>query len=295
MDLIMLFIQQVVNGVALGSVYALVAIGLSLIWATGRLLDFAFGEIFMLGGVLAWTLTVSAGHAVVPSMIGALVICFVLGTVLQRTLYRRLTDEDHVIVLAATIGVSMILKDGATKIWGSETLIFPVLFSDVWFIGDIAIRVHFVYITAVAALLITLFHIVITRTRIGMAMRAVAENRSVAGMMGVNVQVMLAIAFGLSYLLASAAGALIGPIHYIQTTGGTAMMIKGVTAAVLGGFGSLPGALLGGLLIGQVEALSAGFISSAFKDVIVFATFIIVLFIRPEGILGEKRQGVSAL
>jgi branched-chain amino acid transport system permease protein len=128
-----------------------------------------------------------------------------------------------------------------------------------------------------------------------MAMRAVAESRSIAGMMGVNVQLMLALAFGLSYLLAATAGALIGPVHYIQTTGGTSMMIKGVAAAVLGGFGSLPGALLGGLLIGQIEALSAGFISSAFKDVIVFATFIVVLFFRPEGLLGEKRQGVSAI
>lgn len=295
MDLLMLFLQQVVNGIAIGSVYSLVAIGLSLIWATGRLLDFAFGEIFMLGGVLAWTLTVIAGGAIVPSMIAVVLICFVIGTILQRTLYRRLTDEDHVIVLAATIGVSMIIKDGATKIWGSETLIFPVLFDDVWFVGDIAIREHFVFITAAAALLILAFHVAITRTRIGMAMRAVAENRSVAGMMGVNVQVMLAVAFGLSYLLAAAAGALIGPVHYIQTTGGTAMMIKGVTAAVLGGFGSLPGAMIGGLLIGQVEALSAGFISSAFKDVIVFGIFIVVLFVRPEGILGEKRQGVSAL
>jgi branched-chain amino acid transport system permease protein len=295
MDLLTLLLQQVVNGIAVGSVYALVAIGLSLIWATGRLLDFAFGEIFMLGGVLAWTLTVSMGGAIVPSIIAGLPICFMIGVLLQRTLYRRLSDEDHVIVLAATIGVSMILKDGATKIWGSETLIFPVLFGDVWFVGDIAIRAHFVFITAVAALLIGLFHVVIVKTRVGMAMRAVAENRSVAGMMGVNVQAMLAIAFGLSYLLAAAAGALIGPVHYVQTTGGTAMMIKGVTAAVLGGFGSLPGAFVGGLLIGQVEALSAGFISSAFKDVIVFATFIVVLFIRPEGILGEKRQGVSAL
>jgi branched-chain amino acid transport system permease protein len=295
MDFVWLLLQQVVNGVAVGSVYALVAIGLSLIWATGRLLDFAFGEIFMLGGVLAWTLMVSMGGGLTLSVLAVLPACFVIGAILQRTLYRRLSDQDHVIVLAATIGVSMILKDGATKIWGSETLIFPVLFNDVWFVGDIAIRVHFVFITLVALGLIALFHLVVARTRVGMAMRAVAENRSVAGMMGVNVQRMLAVAFGLSYLLAAAAGALIGPIHYVQTTGGTAMMIKGVTAAVLGGFGSLPGALIGGLLIGQVEALSAGFISSAFKDVIVFATFIVVLFIRPEGILGEKRQGVSAL
>lgn len=290
-----LLLQQSINGLAIGSVYALVAIGLSLIWATARLLDFAFGEVFMLGGVITWTAMVTAGLPMAVAMVAAIATCFVGGVFVQRSLYHRLSNEDHVIVLAATIGVSMIVKDGATKIWGSETLVFPVLFNEVWFVGDIAIRTHFVFIALTAITLIAILHTVISRTRIGMAMRAVAESRSIAGMMGVNVQLMLALAFGLSYLLAATAGTLIGPVHYIQTTGGTSMMIKGVTAAVLGGFGSLPGALLGGLLIGQIEALSAGFISSAFKDVIVFATFIVVLFFRPEGLLGEKRQGVSAI
>jgi branched-chain amino acid transport system permease protein len=290
-----LLLQQSINGLAIGSVYALVAIGLSLIWATARLLDFAFGEVFMLGGVITWTAMVTAGLPMAVAMVAAIATCFMGGVFVQRSLYHRLSNEDHVIVLAATIGVSMIVKDGATKIWGSETLVFPILFNEVWFIGDIAIRTHFVFIAFTAIMLIAFLHTVISRTRIGMAMRAVAESRSIAGMMGVNVQLMLALAFGLSYLLAATAGALIGPVHYIQTTGGTSMMIKGVAAAVLGGFGSLPGALLGGLLIGQIEALSAGFISSAFKDVIVFATFIVVLFFRPEGLLGEKRQGVSAI
>jgi branched-chain amino acid transport system permease protein len=290
-----LLLQQSINGLAIGSVYALVAIGLSLIWATARLLDFAFGEVFMLGGVITWTAMVTAGLPMAVAMVAAIATCFVGGVFVQRSLYHRLSNEDHVIVLAATIGVSMIVKDGATKIWGSETLVFPILFNEVWFVGDIAIRTHFVFIAFTAIMLIAFLHTVISRTRIGMAMRAVAESRSIAGMMGVNVQLMLALAFGLSYLLAATAGALIGPVHYIQTTGGTSMMIKGVAAAVLGGFGSLPGALLGGLLIGQIEALSAGFISSAFKDVIVFATFIVVLFFRPEGLLGEKRQGVSAI
>jgi branched-chain amino acid transport system permease protein len=249
----------------------------------------------MLGGVITWTAMVTAGLPMAVAMVAAIATCFMGGVFVQRSLYHRLSNEDHVIVLAATIGVSMIVKDGATKIWGSETLVFPILFNEVWFIGDIAIRTHFVFIAFTAIMLIAFLHTVISRTRIGMAMRAVAESRSIAGMMGVNVQLMLALAFGLSYLLAATAGALIGPVHYIQTTGGTSMMIKGVAAAVLGGFGSLPGALLGGLLIGQIEALSAGFISSAFKDVIVFATFIVVLFFRPEGLLGEKRQGVSAI
>jgi branched-chain amino acid transport system permease protein len=290
-----IFVQQLINGLALGSVYALVAIGLSLIWATAKLLDFAFGEIFMLGGILAWTFTVVAGLPLVVGMLLSLVICALLGWLMERGIYFRLFDADHVIVLIATIGMSMVLKDGATKIWGSETMIFPVLFSGTWQVGDIVIRTHFVFIIGTAVVLIGVFHLLIARTRSGMALRAVAENRTVAAMMGVNVLRMLALAFGLGYLLAAAAGALIGPVHYIATTGGTTMMIKGIAAAVLGGFGSLPGALVGGLMIGLLEALAAGFVSSAFKDVIVFAVFIAVLFARPSGLLGEPQRGVAEL
>ena len=291
----MIFVQQLINGLALGSVYALVAIGLSLIWATAKLLDFAFGEVFMLGGILAWTFTVAAGLPLFVGMGLSLAICAVLGWLMERGVYFRLFDADHVIVLIATIGMSMILKDGATKIWGSETMVFPVLFSGTWHVGDIVVRTHFVFIIGSAVALIGVFHLLIARTRMGLALRAVAENRTVAAMMGVNVLRMLALAFGISYLLAAAAGALVGPIHYIATTGGTTMMIKGVAAAVLGGFGSLPGALVGGLVIGLLEAMAAGFISSAFKDVIVFAVFIAVLFVRPTGLLGEPPRGVSEL
>ena len=121
----MILAQQLVNGLALGSIYALVAIGLSLIWATAKLLDFAFGEVFMLGGILTWTLAVGAGLPLVVSMAVSLVVCAGLGWLVERGLYFRLFDADHVIVLIATIGMSMILKDGATKIWGSETRVFP--------------------------------------------------------------------------------------------------------------------------------------------------------------------------
>jgi branched-chain amino acid transport system permease protein len=218
-------------------------------------------------------------------------VCAVLGYAVERSVYFRLYNADHVIVLIATIGMSMILKDGATRLWGSETMIFPASFDGVWHLGDLVVRIHFVFIVITALLLIGVVHLLVTHTRIGIALRAVAENREVAAMMGVNVVMLLGVAFGASYLMAAAAGALIGPIHYVATTGGTAMMIKGVTAAVLGGFGSMPGALLGGLVIGLVEALAAGYISSAFKDLIVFAVFIGVLYVRPQGMLGQKPIG----
>ena len=154
-------------------------------------------------------------------------------------------------------------------------------------------RTHFIFIVAAALALIGVFHAVLAWTRAGRALRAVAENRDVAAMMGVDVLAMLGLGFAISYMMAAAAGALIGPIHYVATTGGTAMMIKGVAAAVLGGFGSLPGALAGGLAIGMIESLSAGYISSAFKDVIVFGVFIAVLYLRPQGLLGERPRGVG--
>jgi branched-chain amino acid transport system permease protein len=226
--------QQLINGLMLGSVYALVALGLSLIWATAKLLDFAFGEIFMLGGILAWTFSVVAGIPLLLSFALTLPICAAIGAMVQRGVYFRLYDADHVIVLIATIGMSMILKDGATKIWGSETMVFPPVFDGVWIIGDIVIRTHFLFIIATALLLIAIFHLILSRTRMGIALRAVAENRDVAAVMGVNVLLFLSLAFAISYLMAAAAGALIGPIHYVATTGGTMMMIKGVTAAVLG-------------------------------------------------------------
>ena len=289
----MIFLQQIVNGLTLGSVYALVAVGLSLIWATAKLLDFAFGEVFMLGGILAYTFVVLAGIPLGPSLVLTLALCALLGVLVERGIYFRLYNADHVIVLIATIGVSMILKDGATKIWGSETLIFPPMFEQVLVVGDVVIRLHFVVILACALGLIGSFHLLITRTRLGIALRAVAENREVAAMMGVNVVAMLSLAFGISYLMAAAAGALIGPIHYVATTGGTTMMVKGVAAAVLGGFGSLPGALVGGLAIGLIEAMAAGYVSSSFKDLIVFGLFIAVLYWRPQGLLGVKAHGIA--
>ncbi len=128
----MLFIQQLLNGVAIGSVYALVALGLSLIWATGRLLDFAYGEIFMIAGLVAWTLTVAGGLPIVPSMGIAVLVAAVVGFLVQRSVYVRLADKDHVVVLLATIGMSMILRDGATKIWGTDTFVFPAPFQGTW-------------------------------------------------------------------------------------------------------------------------------------------------------------------
>ncbi len=287
----MIFAQQLVNGLTLGSIYALVAIGLTLIWATAKLLDFAFGEIFMLGGILAYTFVVMVGIPVIPAILLALIVLAAAGFALERGVYFRLYKADHAIVLIATIGMSMILKDGATKIWGSETMIFPPMFDQVWSIGELIVRTHYVFIVATALLLIGVFHFAINRTRVGIALRAVAENREVAAMMGINVVAMLGLGFAISYLMAGAAGALIGPIHYVATTGGTAMMIKGVAAAVLGGFGSLPGALVGGIGIGLIEAMAAGYVSSAFKDVIVFSVFIAVLYFRPQGILGQRPRG----
>ncbi len=291
----MIALQQLINGLALGSVYALVAIGLSLIWATAALLDFAFGQVFMLGGILTWSLVVVAGMPLVPAMLIAALFAALLGYVVERSLYARLSTADHVTVLIATIGFSMILQDGATKLWGAETRALPEAFGGVWHIGEIVVRVHYLFIVASAVVLIALFHAGLRWTRLGIALRAVAENRNVAAMMGVDVLRMLGLGFGASYLLAAMAGALIGPVTYVATTGGTAMMVKGVTAAVLGGFGSLPGALVGGLAIGLIESLSAGYLSSAFKDVFVFGFFVAVLLVRPQGLLGERPVGVSEL
>jgi branched-chain amino acid transport system permease protein len=295
MEQSMIFLQQVFNGLTLGSVYALVAVGLSLIWSTAQLLDFAYGEVFMLGGLFFWSFMIGLGMPLLPSMLLSVAACALLGWSIQRCVYMRVADKDHVIVLLATIGMSMILKDGATKIWGSDTHIFPVIFTGTWNVGSVVIRTHFLFIIAATAWMIGLFHFVIHRTKLGMALRAVAENRTVAAVMGVNYLAMLASAFAFSYVMGAMAGALIGPIHFVATTGGTTMMIKGIVAAVLGGFGSMPGALAGGLVIGMIEALSAGFISSAFKDVIVFAIFIAVLFVRPGGLMGKRHQGVSEI
>ena len=289
----MILAQQLINGIMLGSVYALVAIGLSLVWATARLLDFAYGQVFMLGGVLSWTFVAAFGWPLLPGVLAAALLCAAAGFAIQRGVYARLSGADHVIVLIATIGMSMILQDGAARLWGTETLTFPPRFDGVFTIGGLIVRSHFALIILAALCLIAALHLLITRSKLGVALRAVAENRRAAAMMGVDVVAMLGLGFGVAYFLAAVAGGLIGPIHYVATSGGTPMMVKGIAAAVLGGFGSLPGALLGGMTIGLVEALSAGYISSAFKDVIVFAVFILVLFARPQGLLGERRTGVA--
>lgn len=302
-----ILLQQIINGVVLGSVYALVALGYTMVYGILKLINFAHGDVVMIGAMTG--LSIATGvSAVFPGMpgpfillialLGAAPICAFLGAAIERMAYRPLRNAPRLAPLITAIGVSMVLQTSAMLIWGRNYYPFPEYVSNqpIAFFGASITPVQ-ILIVALSAGLMYGLHLVVNRTLLGCAMRAVSENHAVARLMGVNVSRIITITFVIGSSLACVAGLMVAAnyniVHYYM---GFALGLKAFIAAVLGGIGNLRGAMLGGVLLGLIESLGAGyigdltggFLGSHYQDVFAFFVLIVVLVFRPSGLMGER-------
>ncbi|WP_283745605.1 branched-chain amino acid ABC transporter permease [Sideroxydans sp. CL21] len=300
-----ILLQQIVNGLVQGSVYALVALGYTMVYGILGLINFAHGEVVMIGAMIAMTvlqalLTAAMAPvlAVLLSLLTAMAACMVLGYGIERIAYRPLRNAPRLAPLITAIGVSIVLQNVAMMIWGREYHSFPLPFNSAshQLAGAIVNDVQ-IAIVIVALLIMTALMWLVHRTRMGRAMRAVSENPAAAALMGVDINRVISVTFMLGSALAAVAGFMVsanyGIVHYYM---GFMLGLKAFTAAVLGGIGNLRGAMLGGVLLGLIESLGAGyigditggFLGSNYQDVFAFFVLIAVLILRPSGLLGEK-------
>jgi branched-chain amino acid transport system permease protein len=292
------FLQQLVNGLSLGSIYALIALGYTMVYGVLRLINFAHGDVYMVGAYTGYYLSRKlkgdepslAGALLV--MLGAMLVCAVLGVVIERFAYRPVRRAARLTLLITAIGVSLFLENGAQLVFGADPKFFPSLAPRADFIvGGVRLTSEQLTVIAVSFLLMILLRLFILKTRTGKAMRAVSFNLDAAKLMGISTDRIIAITFALGSALAAAAGVLIGmQIPKIDPLMGIIYGLKAFVAAVLGGIGNIPGAVIGGLLIGTSEVMVVGYLSSTFRDAIAFGILILVLLLRPQGIFGRVEK-----
>jgi branched-chain amino acid transport system permease protein len=300
-----IFLQQVANGLTLGSIYALVALGYTLVYGILGLINFAHGEVVMVGALTALVASKFLLAAALPpyvvfvlAFLIAALVCMALSVIIERIAYRPLRNAPRLAPLITAIGVSIILQQLAMMLWGRSYHAMPQLLPETAFaLGGVQITVIQLVIIGVAGLTMAALLVLVNRTRLGRAMRATAENPGIAALMGVDANRIIVLAFMIGSALAALAGMLVasnyGIAHYNM---GFMLGLKAFTAAVLGGIGNLAGAVVGGLLLGVIEALGAGYIGdltggvlgSQYQDVFAFFVLIGVLVLRPAGLLGER-------
>lgn len=288
----MAFLSYIISGLGLGSVYAIIAIGYTMVYGIAKMLNFAHGDIIMIGGYVAFYAFIRFGIPGWISIILSIVVCTILGIVIEKLAYKPLRNASSLSVLITAIGVSYFLQNGAQLLFGSDTKIFPVLLTEgsIKLFDNQLIISNLTIITIICCLLImALLTVFINKTKIGKAMRACAEDKGAAQLMGINVNTTISITFAIGSGLAAIAAVLLCSTYpSVSPTLGSMPGIKAFTAAVFGGIGSIPGALIGGLLLGIIENLSKAYISSQMADAIVFSVLIIVLLVKPTGLLGKK-------
>jgi branched-chain amino acid transport system permease protein len=284
-----MFWQQVINGLSLGAVYALLAVGYSVVYSILELINFAHGAVYMLGAYVTLTLMLSGVRFYFAFVIAAL-FCATLGIAIERFAYRPLRQTYRIAATLSAIAVSFILQNGALLHWGAEQRVFPSIVPDRpiqiagLLVSPIQILILGVSIAAVVAI-----ELALRWTKVGLAIRAISQDIPIASLMGVNVNALIALAFGVGSILAALGGVLVGSyLNSIYVTMGDLATLKAFTAAILGGIGSITGALLGALILGLAESLTGAYISSGYRDAIVFVILIAVLLFRPNGLMGRR-------
>jgi branched-chain amino acid transport system permease protein len=319
------FLQQVINGLTAGSVYAVVALGYTMVYGIIQLINFAHGEVVMIGAMVAFTVINALAPTGLPPLAVVLIgtgcavpVCMLVGYSMERLAYRPLRGAPRLAPLITAIGVSIILQHLALMIWSRNVLAFPqIIVSRTYFIGGAAITTVQIAILAICVGLMGALALLVYRTPLGTAMRATAQNPQVAGLMGIDINRVIALTFVIGAALGAVAGVLFGTYYGLaQYTMGSILGLKAFSAAVLGGIGNIPGAMVGGVVLGLVEALGAGYIGdltdlcqygwlapafddceggghfilfgSNYQDVFAFIVLILVLVFRPQGLLGER-------
>lgn len=288
------FLQHLINGIYIGSIYAIIALGYTMVYGIAKMLNFAHGDVIMVGAFMSYTVTSAMGLSVIPSILIAMVICTLLGMLIEGLAYKPLRGTSSLAVLITAIGVSYFLQNAAQLIWGPAEISFkrvvtaePLLL----FGGQLRISAEVLVTLAVAVVIMVGLTLFVNKTQTGKAMRAVSEDRDAAQLMGINVNRTISITFAIGSALAAVAGVLLcSKVQSVWPTVGSMPGIRAFTAAVFGGIGSIPGAMLGGMLLGLIETMTGAYISTQFSDAIVFLVLIIVLLVRPAGLLGKNVQ-----
>ncbi len=279
-------IQQIVSGISIGSIYCLLALGFSLTVRALNIIHFAQGDFFMLGGYFAITFHLLLGLPFWISIILSTICVSLVGVAFERTAYKPLWKSHHIFILMSTAGTSIVLQNSAMLIWGPDAWRFPRIFSDkVLNVSGVLLPVEMIWVAIFAIFIMLVFNMFLQKTKLGKGFRAAAQDREMAQAMGVRLTLADSFIFGASAGLGAIGGVLIAPILFVYPHIGFIFTLKGFTAAVLGGLGSIRGAILGGFLLGIMENLSTGFISSTYKDAVVFLLLLVILLIKPSGLL----------
>jgi branched-chain amino acid transport system permease protein len=284
--------QQIISGVAVGCIYALVALGFVLIYKATEVVNFAQGEFMMIGAFVAYTLIALLKLPFLPALVFTLVFMFFFGIFFDRVMFRPLVGEGAFALVMVTLGLSFTLRSVAGMIWTYDTFDFPFVFSEKPLVlGSLVISSIHLTIIVSSVILMFLLYLFFKFTDIGIAMQATSQNQLAAYLMGIGVKKVFLLTWAISAVIAAVAGILIAPISFLHVNMGF-LGLKAFPAAVLGGFGSIPGAIVGGLIIGLSENLAGGYLPTGFKNVFAYIILIIVLMIRPEGIFGiqEKKR-----
>ncbi|MDR2075410.1 MAG: branched-chain amino acid ABC transporter permease [Desulfovibrio sp.] len=293
------FLQQLTNGLAVGGIYALIALGYTMVYGVLKLINFAHGELFALGAYLGFTLLVTLGLSDFMGGVGVvfLLLIFAMGLVaiagyfLERVAYRPLRQSNRLAAVVSALGASIFFQNAMMLVYGTKALVYPggILPSVVVSVLGVEIPLIRILIFASSVLLMCLLFWFIHHTRTGAAVRAVSLDQGAARLMGINVNRIISLIFLIGPALGAAAGVMVGLLYgQIRYDMGVGYGLKAFTAAILGGIGNIPGAMAGGILLGVIEALGAAYISIAWKDAIAFFTLILILIFRPTGLLGER-------
>ena len=290
----MQILQYLINGISIGAVYAIIALGYTMVYGIAKMLNFAHGDVIMVGAYISFCVPSYLGLPAVVSILAAMVVCTALGVLIEGLAYKPLRGTPSLAVLITAIGVSYFLQNAAQLIWGTAPKNFtsivtfkPFSFAD----GKLVITGEVIITIAVSVAIMVGLTIFTGRTKMGKSMRAVSENRDAAQLMGINVNRTISMTFAIGSALAAIAGVLLcSTVPTLQPTTGSMPGIRAFTAAVIGGVGSIPGAMLGGVLLGIIETFSKKYISTEFSDAIVFAVLIVILLVKPAGLMGKQVQ-----
>jgi branched-chain amino acid transport system permease protein len=280
--------QQSLNGLAIGAVYVLIALGLTVVFGILGIAHFAHGSVAMFGGYLTYTVMEKFGIPFFPAMGIAMMGGATLGLLIERLAYRPVQDAPHINAFIIALGLTMMMEGMNLLVFGADQVVIQTPYRGVFYIAGIAVAELRLIVILTSCFLVGVIALLISKTKTGKSIRAVAQNRQAAVLMGVNVSMVSLVVFAISSALGVAAGALIGALLAIAPGVGEGLAVKGFAVLILGGLGSIPGAIVGGLILGVSEAMAAGFISSSYKDVIAFLVMIVVLLFRPEGLLGKR-------